>query len=359
MNTTLGELLISWYNKNKRNLPWRKTKDPYLIWISEIMLQQTRVNQGLDYYLRFVKRFPTILSLASASEEEILKYWQGLGYYSRARNLYATAKYIHNEKCGIFPHYYDEILKLKGIGPYTAAAISSICFGLPHPVIDGNVTRVISRVFGIKEAVNSLVGLNEIEKKLNSIFIKENAGDFNQAIMELGALVCKPSNPDCNSCILSTKCVAFKLDLTNELPNKTKTKPPQNRYLYYFVMKFKKKNTYFVYFNKRQGNTIWKNLYDFPGIELRKKEKKSIIFERLKKSDYLLNSTFKIEEIMGPIKHKLTHRNIYAYFISIRLDGDLSNNKENKLLAVNELAYAKLPVPKLIENYIKKNHEWV
>ncbi len=359
MNIKLGELLIFWYARNKRNLPWRKTKVPYLIWISEVILQQTRVDQGLDYYLKFVKRFPTILSLASATEEEVLKYWQGLGYYSRARNLHATATYIRDEKDGRFPHKYDEILKLKGIGPYTSAAISSISFGLPYPVIDGNVTRVISRIFGIKENVNSSEGLNKIEKKLKSIFISESPGDFNQAIMELGALVCKPSNPDCAHCVLSTKCIAFKQNLMNDLPNKTKARSPKNIYLYYLVMKFKKENIYFVYFNKRQGNTIWKNLYDFPRIELQKKEKKSKIFNRLKQSKFLIDSSFEIGEIMGPIEHKLSHRNIYAYFISISLDGDLEKNNEEQLVDVNELEYEKLPVPKLIENYIKKYHNWV
>ena len=203
---------------HKRNLPWRDTLDPYKIWLSEIMLQQTRVKQGTPYYLKFVSNYTTIDDLANATEQEVLTLWQGLGYYSRARNMHSTAKYISDELSGVFPSTYNEILKLKGVGPYTAAAISSFAFNLPHPVVDGNVQRVVSRLFKIVEPINTGSGSKQIEKVVNSIFDKNNPADFNQAIMELGSQICKPKKPDCLACPLQEKCLSYSANVVHELP---------------------------------------------------------------------------------------------------------------------------------------------
>ena len=207
-------ILEQWYNKNKRDLPWRRTRNPYHIWVSEIILQQTRINQGLDYYLRFLQKFPDIQSLAEAGEIEVLKIWQGLGYYSRARNMHAAAKEIMNLHKGIFPETYEEIRKLKGIGDYTAAAIASIAYGIPAPVVDGNVLRLFARFFGIKEPVDTEKGKKAVLEIAKQVINPRNPGDFNQAIMEFGALQCKPL-PDCRTCPLNSGCVAFKQKIVN------------------------------------------------------------------------------------------------------------------------------------------------
>ncbi len=348
-----GFNLLKWYEKNKRDLPWRKTKNPYLIWISEIILQQTRIDQGTSYYIRFVDRFPDVATLANASEDEVLKYWQGLGYYSRARNLHASAKFIQHRLNGVFPKEYDQIFKLKGIGSYTAAAISSIAFNEPYPVIDGNVNRVISRFFGIEKAINTAEGATEIKEKLNLLFIKEDAGDFNQALMELGALVCKPSSPVCHECALNNKCVARAQNRIKDLPYKIKLNAPKELYLYFFVLRFKKGNENGVYLNKRGADSIWKNLYDFPSIESKKKRNiKTVITEFQKKSDPI---EFAEDNpvIIGPINHKLTHRNISAYFVEYLINTDYKSFNGKKLLRVNLKKTGDYPVPKLIENYLK------
>ena len=216
MNFT--KILAKWYEKNKRDLPWRRTKDPYRIWVSEIILQQTRIEQGWDYYLRFIEKFPVLLALASAEEEEVLKLWQGLGYYSRARNMHAAAKEIVNLHHGIFPKTYEEIRKLKGIGDYTAAAISSIAFGIPSPVVDGNVLRLFSRFFGIREPVDTPKGKITVLEKAKELISPEHPGDFNQALMDLGATICKAKNPDCSRCPVASHCKARLHDLQNVLP---------------------------------------------------------------------------------------------------------------------------------------------
>ena len=353
MTYETGLDLLKWYEKNKRDLPWRKTQDPYLIWISEIMLQQTRIDQGLSYYLRFVSRFPNVETLANASENEVLKYWQGLGYYSRARNLHASAIYMHEHEDGIFPSTYEQILNLKGVGPYTAAAIASIAFGLPHPVIDGNVNRVISRYFGVEKAVNTSEGAKEIREKLNLIFVKEDAGSFNQAIMELGALICKPSSPNCEACALINNCVARKQNRIKDLPFKIKLNAPKEMYLYFFVLKFKKDQAQFVFLNKRDVDSIWKNLYDFPSIESKDERNiKEVITEFIKNSN-LDNAKVGAPKINGPINHKLTHRNINAYFIELNVNNDFIEFESNELLSVSLDMIEEYAVPKLIENYIK------
>ncbi len=229
--------LINWYLQNKRELPWRNTKNPYYIWLSEIILQQTRVAQGLPYYLNFITTFPTVKALANTSEEEVLKLWQGLGYYSRARNLHATAKHISAELNGIFPNNYADLLKLKGVGEYTAAAIASFSYNEDIAVVDGNVFRVLSRFFGVESDISDNKTRKEFQSLANSILPKGKASDFNQAIMEFGAIQCVPKSPNCSDCIFNTNCYALQKNKVGELPVKTKKIKIKNRFLNYIIVK--------------------------------------------------------------------------------------------------------------------------
>ena len=234
--------LLKWYKKNKRELPWRNETDAYKIWLSEIILQQTQVIQGTSYYLKFTKNYPKIGQLANATEDEVLKMWQGLGYYSRARNLHATAKFIQKEHKGVFPANYNDIKALRGIGDYTAAAISSFAFNLPHAVVDGNVYRVLSRLFGIETPIDSGQGKKEFQLLATDLMDKKDPGQYNQAIMEFGSQYCKPNKPNCEACIFSSKCFAFKAEKVNEFPVKVKKIKIKNRYLNYVVLADKKQN---------------------------------------------------------------------------------------------------------------------
>ena len=349
-----GRVILAWYVENKRKLPWRETNDPYKIWISEIMLQQTRVNQGMDYYLRFIKRFPDIKSLAKADEEEVLKHWQGLGYYSRARNLHFSARYIQNELGGFFPENYEEILKLKGVGPYTAAAIASIAYNMPHPVMDGNVFRIISRIFGIDEPINTAKGQNLISEKVNTIFIKEEAGDFNQAMMEFGALFCTSKNPHCENCVLRNSCVAFKYNRVKDLPIKLKSRPPKDLFLYYFVILNEKDDS--IYLRKRENSGIWKNLYDFPSFDTDKK----VSYSQMTESDEfktLLNNQSYIISKPKFLKHQLSHKNIFANFFLIRIKEKLKFIKNTSLIAVKPDKLREFPVSRLITTYLDEAFE--
>ena len=257
----------SWYSLNKRDLPWRTTRDPYLIWLSEIIMQQTRIDQGLAYYNRFANEFPTVSDLASASEDQVLKLWQGLGYYSRARNLHFTAKYIKEQYNGIFPNNYKSILSLKGIGEYTAAAIASISFNLEYPAVDGNVYRVLSRYFGISTPIDSGTSKKAFYELAKELIKGNDPGMHNQALMEFGALQCTPKNPDCANCPLNERCYAFLNKKINELPAKQNKTKQRDRYFNYIV--FLNKNQ--TWLQKRTGNDIWKNLYEFPVVETAEK----------------------------------------------------------------------------------------
>ena len=338
------EKLLEWYKINKRDLPWRHTKDPYCIWISEIIFQQTRIDQGLEYYKRFVQCFPNVKMLSEASEEEVLKLWQGLGYYSRARNLHYSAKYIMSELNGKFPNTYDEIIKLKGVGPYTAAAISSICFGIPTPVIDGNVQRFISRLFVISEAVNTSSGQKMISNAIEKIFSKLEPGDFNQAMMEYGATICKPVNPECDYCCFNTECLAFQRGIVSELPNKVKAKAPKSRFLIYKIYKriLEGEAQYLLY--KRDNKSIWKGLYEFPYEEfISKKNIQSELNEP--KSSYA--SVCHLE----PLKHQLSHQTIFAFPILIDIDDKLPINvTKAEWYSVEQIQ--ELPVSKLIDSIL-------
>ncbi|MCL4144887.1 UNVERIFIED_CONTAM: hypothetical protein GTU68_021054, partial [Idotea baltica] len=260
--------ILIWYGQNKRTLPWRRTRDPYKIWLSEIMLQQTRVAQGTPYYLKFISAFPKVEDLANATEEKVLKLWQGLGYYSRARNLHATAKMVVEIYDGKFPEKHQELLKLKGVGDYTASAISSICFDEPHAVVDGNVYRVLSRYFGVQIPINSTEGIKYFKKLANEVKDAENIRDYNQGIMEFGAIQCTPKKPNCLFCPLNGSCIALKERKTDTLPIKLKKTKVRNRYFNYLVPIFSDEmGNKSTVLKQRKGKGIWQNLWEFPLLE--------------------------------------------------------------------------------------------
>jgi len=347
MNFT--KILAKWYEKNKRDLPWRRTKDPYQIWISEIILQQTRIDQGWDYYLRFLEKFPNLHALAEAEEEEVLKLWQGLGYYSRARNMHAVAKEIMNLHQGIFPKTYEEIRKLKGIGDYTAAAISSIAFGIPSPVMDGNVLRLFSRFFGIREPVDTQKGKTAVLEKAKALISPEHPGDFNQAIMEFGALQCKPGIPDCNICPLKSSCVAFQENRIAEFPVKSKKQEQRTRYFYYLFIITGKGKKRSVFLKKRTGNDIWKNLFDFPLIETEKavSHKKLILLKEW--NDLFSGMKVTLLKESKKYRHILTHQVIVAKFYHLEISDDASL----PFLKVAFIDIGKYPVPRLVEKFLE------
>ena len=342
MNT--GSLLIDWYKKNKRELPWRNTSDPYKIWLSEIILQQTRVQQGLPYFERFIHHYPTIKDLASADEQDILLLWQGLGYYSRARNMHQTAKIIVEKYHGNFPDNYAEIITLKGIGEYTAAAIASFAFGLAYPVLDGNVYRVVSRLFGIEKPIDISLGKKEVTEALDLVFNHENPGLFNQAIMEFGAIHCTPKKPKCSTCIFINKCEAHRINKVENIPFK-KGKTKVLRISHTYLCLIFKKNT----FIQKRTEGIWQNLYQFPMIE-----KYIGPNEIAKFLDNFLEKTSNFE-ISGKYesKHILSHRKIDAIFYTIYVDTQPIFSKNNIFeIPLTEMS-TKYPVSILTQNYLK------
>lgn len=339
--------IISWYNKNKRDLPWRNTRDPYFIWLSEIILQQTRVDQGMSYYLKFIKEFPTIKKMAAAPEERVMKLWQGLGYYSRARNLHSTAKYIASKQKGKFPDTYNEIIKLKGIGPYTAAAISSIAFDKPHAVVDGNVFRVLARVFGIKTAIDSTKGKAEFYELANELLDKKQPALFNQAMMEFGATWCKPKNPDCANCVLNSICLAYSKNSVNVLPVKEKKTKVRNRYFNYIVLKHKNN----IAIKKRTGSDIWKNLYDFPLIETEKELNETSLLKTTEWKKLMGKSDYTIHSVSKTYKHVLSHQNIFARFWEVETKRSLKITKD--YLVTDKKRFNNYAIPRLVDIYIK------
>ena len=336
-----SDIIINWYNKNARNLPWRETADPYKIWISEIILQQTRVNQGLPFYIRFIKRFPNIELLAKAKEQEVLKLWQGLGYYSRARNLHFTAKYIVDNHNSTFPSDYKEILNLKGVGDYTAAAIASFCYNLPYAVLDGNVIRVLSRYYAMEIAVDSSEGKTFLKRKAEKLLNNDNPSQYNQAIMEFGALQCIKRSPDCNICPLQTSCQSFGTELVNLLPIKKKSIKIKKRYFNYLIIK----SGEFTFIQKRDVG-IWRSLFEFPLIE------GDLNLDQIKRSEYwkkLFNShSVLITNISGRIKHQLSHQIIFSTFIHV----SVNQMKKNDLMKIKWDDLNEYPVPRLIDKYL-------
>jgi len=346
----IANKLIEWYDAHQRILPWRGISDPYRIWISEIILQQTRVNQGLEYYNRFVGRFPDLHSLAVASEQEVLKYWQGLGYYSRARNLHATALYIDENFGGKFPESYETILSLKGIGEYTAAAIASMAFGAPYPVVDGNVFRFLSRLFAVEEPIDTSKGKKRFSELARLLLPRSQAGLFNQAIMEFGALQCVPISPDCSSCPFETQCPAYASGRINDFPvkqNKTKIK---TKYLYYFHIR----SGNHIYLAKRKEKGIWRNLYEFPLIESEiPLEWEELIATDDFKALFPLSVPADFRLVLKNQKHVLTHRILYASFYEVTIEKPpQSFAKFTPVLPGDMDEY---PIHRLMEIYLEKD----
>lgn len=341
MNFT--EILTHWYSVNKRSLPWRNTKNPYHIWLSEIIMQQTQIKQGLPYYEAFVTNYPTVFDLADAEEQAILKLWQGLGYYSRARNLHTSAKYIANELNGTFPNTYQDLLKLKGVGDYTASAIASICFNEPTAVVDGNVYRVLSRYFGIHTPINSTQGIKEFKRLATTLIDTQNPGDYNQAVMEFGATQCKPKNPYCIVCPLKDSCVALQKVIVSELPVKLKKTKVTKKHFNFLVLISEDKKTIF---EQRTSKGIWQNLYQFPLIE-----SDSEIHSEAFKTHPLVEDYFKTVKfsysVYNPdtIIHKLSHQHLYTKFWIVEV-----KDLPQKGISISELKT--YPTPILISNFL-------
>ncbi|MDR0263057.1 MAG: A/G-specific adenine glycosylase [Sphingobacterium sp.] len=319
-----SEELQAWYQQNKRDLPWRETKDPYKIWLSEIILQQTRVEQGLPYYLRFVERFKTVVDFANAQEDDILHLWQGLGYYSRGRNMHKAAKIVRDQYNGVFPVDYKTLITLPGVGEYTAAAISSFSNNEAQAVLDGNVFRVLSRYYGIETPINSTEG-----KKIFTALAKENLDQahpalYNQAIMDFGAIHCKPKQPLCEVCMFRPFCYAVQKGEVDKLPVKLKGKASRDRYFSYFI--FKKDDK--VLMSKRGEGDVWQNLYEFPLLE---SKHSMTIPDFLKDEDFIryFGTNVNLRVLQTQTKHVLSHQNIYATFFEVRLEGDLIQKKSN------------------------------
>jgi A/G-specific adenine glycosylase len=339
--------LIVWYKQHKRDLPWRNTKDPYFVWISEIILQQTRVNQGLNYYHSFTKSFPTIHHLANAEEDEVLMLWQGLGYYSRARNMHFTAKIISKELNGQFPQSYKGLLKLKGVGPYTAAAISSICFNEHQTVVDGNVFRLLSRLFGISTPINSSKGKKEFDELAHSLNDNSANGLFNQALMEFGALHCTPKKPQCSSCIFSLSCYAHKEGVVDKLPVKEKKLKIKKRFLSFL---FVKDRLGYALIQKRMENDIWKGLYHFPMVETSKELSVESLLSQDAFDMILQNQSVELIQ-HHEITHILTHQKLHISIVEVKIN-QLKSSSQSGYLKINVHELKDFAFPKPLHGFI-------
>jgi A/G-specific adenine glycosylase len=345
-NRYFSDKLVEWYVTNKRDLPWRDTTDPYKVWLSEIILQQTRVSQGMPYYLKFVETYPTVHELAAASEQDVLRLWQGLGYYTRARNMHKCAKVVVSSFNGNFPTDFHALQKLPGIGEYTAAAIASFSFKQPVAVVDGNVFRVLSRVFGIEKEINSPEGKKIFSALANSLINPKNPDHHNQGLMEFGALHCIPKNPLCHSCHFCSQCFAAQNNLQSALPRKMKGKPSRKRYFYYIVIQKGKS----LLMQKRERKDIWHGLYDFQLLELKRPpgvnkvmSEVSALFPELVKHSEI--------EISPPYKHVLTHQVIIAKFVLVKVQ-KFPDPKDKNLKFYTFDKINDLPKPVLISRFL-------
>jgi A/G-specific adenine glycosylase len=339
---SFSKKITEWYNPTSRNLPWKKTKDAYKIWLSEIILQQTRVEQGTPYYLAFIKKYPTVKKLANAPLDDVLKLWEGLGYYSRARNLHFAANQIMQFHNGKFPESHTEILQLKGIGNYTAAAISSFAYNLPHAVLDGNVYRVLSRIFGIETPIDSTIGKSIFQKLADDLLDKKNPSTFNQAIMDFGAILCKPQNPMCENCPFSSECKALQLNKINLLPIKSKKLIKTERHFHYFVMY----DDEYIYIKQRSENDIWKGLFEFPVEEVigQWSIANSMFFRKI---NHLPSTSSQ------PLTYKqtLSHQYIHGYFYEIQMKR--LPNSLHTYLKISKLDLLKYAFPKIVRSYLE------
>lgn len=350
MTKKIRQILKEWYFTNKRDLPWRETSDPYKIWISEIVLQQTHVNQGIDYYIRFIERFPDVKTLADASEDEVLKYWQGLGYYSRARNLHKASKQIMANFGGKFPTTFDDVLSLSGIGTYTASAICSFAYNQNYAVLDGNVFRVLSRLFAISTPINTNAGQKEFSQWAENLLDKTNSHTHNQAIMEFGALQCVPANPNCADCPLKEHCKAHALNIVSNLPIKQGKTAVSDRYFNYFFIT----NNEYTYLQKRTKKDIWQNLYEFPLIETEEHKELENLMEREEFKHLFTDiQNIEISNLLFQTKHILSHRRIFATFYSVKISEENNHFQSFSKLKISEIE--KFAVSRLTEIFLEKN----
>lgn len=342
----VSEILIKWYHSNKRDLPWRKARSAYNTWLSEVILQQTRVNQGLQYYNRFVQKYPRVEDLANAPLDEVLKLWQGLGYYTRARNMHETARLVVRDFKGVFPSNYQALLSLRGIGPYSAAAIASIAFNQPVALVDGNVFRVLSRLYGITTPIDNAAGKAAFAGMANDLLNKDDPGTHNQALMEFGSLVCTPRNPLCHNCVLASLCLAKELGIAETLPIKEGRVKMRTRYFYYLFVRMD--NTTLLH--KRTGNDIWNSLYEFPLIE---KEtavtlKSLVSLSPWKEMDCGKEISAATERTY---KHKLTHQTLHCAFYMVESDSDC-RTASSEFIVVPFQNLKDYPVPRVIDRYL-------
>jgi A/G-specific adenine glycosylase len=346
MKPDFTKKLLAWNrSSNKRQMPWKGEKDPYKIWLSEVILQQTRVEQGWEYYNNFIKIFPTVRDLANAPEQQVFKLWEGLGYYTRCKNLIATAKIIVEKYNGEFPRRHEDILALKGIGPYTAAAIASFAYNLPHPVIDGNVYRVLSRYFGVTTPVDCIEGRRLFNELAEVLLDHKKPGVFNQAIMDFGAIICKPQQPLCLQCVQRKECEAYRHNAVDRLPVKEKAVKKRTRWFYYFIIEWKNK----VYIHKRSEKDIWENLYEFPLVE--------------KGSDFiadpaafqviaegLTGTAVQLKHISKEYRQQLSHQTISGQFITVSIKASSPMLKGYEAVTLRNLE--NYPFPAFINNYL-------
>lgn len=345
MNPNFSNTIEKWYQEYKRELPWRESADPYVIWISEIILQQTRVVQGYDYFMRFMKRFPDVATLAQADEDEVMKYWQGLGYYSRACNLHAAAKSMN----GVFPKTYPEVRALKGVGDYTAAAICSFAYNMPYAVVDGNVYRVLSRYLGIDTPIDSTEGKKLFAAVADELLDKKNPALYNQAIMDFGAIQCSPQSPNCMFCPLASGCSALAGGMVAQLPVKQHKTKTTNRYFNYIYVRMGA----YTLINKRTGNDIWKNLFEFPLIETPEavSEEEFPALPELR-AMFAEGETPIVRLVCRDVKHVLSHRVIYANFYMVDLPENSQSFTSYQKIKADELEqYA---VSRLVHAFIEK-----
>lgn len=347
--TNFTKKLLSWFATNHRPMPWKGIKNPYFIWLSEIILQQTRVEQGLPYYNHFIEKYPTVFDLANAKEDEVMKSWEGLGYYSRARNLHAAAKQIAFEMDGHFPDSYKEIIKLKGVGPYTAAAISSFAFDLPHAVVDGNVYRVLSRNFGIATPIDSTDGKKEFTKLADELLAKKSPADYNQALMDFGATHCLPRNPKCGECPFQKKCTAFQEGQVLAYPVKSKKITKRHRFFNYFILK----NEDGVFLHKRSEKDIWSNLYEFPMIETSALLENDTIKQKGQEAGFLSKSDL-LTKFSKPFQQTLTHQKINARFWEFEVN-NLELYEKSPFIFVQKNKLGNFAFPKIIDWYLSDN----
>lgn len=339
--------LMNWNKKsNTRTMPWKGEKDPYKIWLSEVILQQTRVEQGWDYYNKFIKSFPTVSDLAKASETKLFKMWEGLGYYSRCKNLIHTAKFIHQNHKGIFPRKYEDVIALKGIGEYTAAAIVSFAYNDQHAVVDGNVYRVLARFFGIALPIDQPAGKQHFKALATTLLDKKNPGIYNQALMDFGATVCKPKGAVCDECPLQKKCTAYQSNKVEQLPVKSKQLLKRERHLYYFMVNNNNK----VFIKKREKKDIWQNLYEFILIEETAPRDLKYLLKKLSKEIGIVITEKEITDESKHYTQQLTHQTIKGKFFMADI------KKTVKLESYSAIPIAKInsyPYPKFITTYLK------